>query len=367
MERSRRRSQWILLLVASLVATSSLVSSQEGIETIPGPTAYVKTLSKDVPLLCRSSKPASDCSVRIPGYMNTYGLTSLPEGISPYGNGECGIRIGTFKQINVGKFQCNLTIGGESFQRSIEVVQAVPPEPTDIELGPDTITTEDGAAPTANITLQLDGEPFDSKYLRPLEFSETIDKKGRKLVTASQDLNYPITIADNGKKLVCRAEHFAVNKGFLRSSLLLDIRFPPQPIPTIYIGGGVHTMVNVTIKANPRPQISWKVNGMTIEEGQSFGPYQSYYPRDMDFGSYLILLKINERTDRTAIFELVATNELGTQTYVIKASKQGDDGGDHPEDAPEQTGSGAVFWLISIWTFFCSVIVSCLLSVPSLS
>lgn len=56
---------------------------------------------------------------------------------------------------------------------------------------------------------------------------------------------------------------------------------PPERVPTIYIGDGEHTMVNITIRANPRPTTLWNVNGMTVIEGQSSGPYQAYYPRDM--------------------------------------------------------------------------------------
>lgn len=366
-----------VVVLLCIVTTGSLVESQ-AIETIP-PKLYVKTLTKDVSLLCRSSKPATACSVKIPGFTGTYDVHNLPDGLGYYGNslgqGDCGIIFYTFKSVNEGKFQCNMTVGGEVFMESIEVLIPITPEPTDIEIGEKTIveqgafapnqtlnvkcTSKDGL-PVANLTWLVDDERIDGSMVGPLELSERVDKKGKKLTTVTQELNYFITSKDHGKKIICRAEHFAINKGFYRAFLPLSIRFPPERIPTIYIGDGEHTMVNITIRANPRPTTSWKINGMMVIEGQSSGPYQAYYPRDMGFGNYLVLLRINERTEQTEIFELTATNDLGSQVYVIRASKQGAE----PEELPPSPGRAATFWLISIWTYFCSVIVTCLLRVP---
>ncbi|XP_065089736.1 fasciclin-3-like [Ochlerotatus camptorhynchus] len=366
-----------LAVVLCIVTTGSLVESQT-IETVP-PKLYVKTLSKDVNLLCRSSKPATACSVKIPGFTGTYDVHNLPDGLGYYGNslqrGDCGITFFTLKSVNEGKFQCNMTIGGEVFMETIEVVLTITPEPTDIEIGENAIVeqgafapnqtirvkcTSRDAVPVANLTWLLDEKQIDGSMIGPLEFSDRVDKKGKNLTTVTQELNYFITSEDHGKKIICRAEHFAINKGYYRAFLPLNIRFSPERVPTIYIGDGEHTMVNITIRANPRPRTSWKVDGMTIIEGQSTGPYQAYYPRDMGFGNYLVLLRINERTEQTEIFELTATNELGSQVYVIKASKQGAE----PEEIPPSPGRATTFWLISIWTYFCSVIVTCLLRVP---
>lgn len=364
-------------VVLCIVTTASLVESQ-AIETIP-PKLYVKNLSKDVNLLCRSSKPATACSVQVPGFTGAYDVHNLPDGLGYYGDslqrGDCGITFFTVKSVNEGKFQCNMTVGGEVFTETIEVVLTVTPEPTDIEIGENTIiemgafapnqtvmvkcSSRDGV-PAANLTWLLDDEKIDSSMIGPLQYSDKVDKKGKKLSTVTQDLNYFITSKDHGRKIICRAEHFAINKGFYRAFLPLSIRFPPERVPTIYIGDGEHTMVNITIRANPRPTTTWKINGMTVIEGQSTGPYQAYYPRDMGFGNYLVLLRINERTEQTEIFELTATNELGSQVYTIKASKQGVE----PEELPPSPGRASVFWLISIWTYFCSVIVTCLLRVP---
>lgn len=367
-----RSSIVVLSSVVFIVATSSLVVSQpiEGIEAIP-PKVYVKPPANNVQLLCRSNKPATSCSVRIPGYSSTYDVHSLPNGIAYYGEslqrGECGIVFASLKTTNLGKFECNMTIDGEFFQQTIEIETAIAPQPTDIAIGEGTIIEQGSftpnqtlrltcssklANPASNLTWLLDDQPIDPSYLGPLEYSNDVDPKGRKVTSVSQQLNYFITLKDHGKKIICRAEHFAIQKGFFRGFLPLNFRFQPEPVPTINIG---ETFVNVTIKANPRPTTSWKVNDMTIDEGQSFGPYQAYYPKDLGFGNYLVLLRINEPPSNSEIIELSATNELGTREYVIRAQKI----------EPSAPGRGtSTFWLISLWTYLCSVIVTCVLRMP---
>lgn len=361
----------LLSVVACIVTTSSLVVSQ-GIETIP-PKLYAKLPASNVPLLCRSNKPASSCTVRIPGYANTYDVHDLPNGIEYYGEslqrGECGIMFNSLKSTNVGKFQCNMTVGGEVFQQSIEIEAALSPEPTDITIGEDAIVehgafapnqtlrltcSSNNANPASNLTWLLDDDVIDPSYLQPVQTIEGVDGKGRRIVSVSQQLNYFVTLKDHGRKIVCRADHFAIQKGFYRGFLPLSFRFIPEPVPTINIG---ESIINVTIKANPRPATSWKVNDMTIVEGQSLGPYQAYYPKDLGFGNYLVLLRINEPTNQSDLIELTASNELGSRGYVIRAQKI--------EPTPAAPGRGTTtFFLISLWTYLCSVIVTCVLRMP---
>lgn len=132
-----------------------------------------------------------------------------------------------------------MTIGGEVFTESIEVVLTVTPEPTDIEIGENTMLKEGAfepnqtlrvkctsrdAVPAANLTWLIDDQRIDGSMIGPLEFIEKVDKKGKKLTTVTQELNYFITSKDHGKKIICRAEHFAITKGFYRGFLPLNIR-----------------------------------------------------------------------------------------------------------------------------------------------
>lgn len=182
-------------------------------------------------------------SVRIPGYSSTYDVHALPNGIEYYGDslqrGECGILFSSLRSTNLGKFQCNMTIGGEVFEQSIVIEAALSPEPTDLSIGEDTIVEQGAFAPNqtlrvtcssrnanpaSNLTWLLDEDPIDPSYLGPVETSENADSKGRNLVSVSQQLNYYITLKDHGRKIVCRAEHFAIQKGFFRGFLPLNFR-----------------------------------------------------------------------------------------------------------------------------------------------
>lgn len=370
---------WLLLTVC-IALGGSLVDSQ-GLQAIP-PRLYVKNLSKNVNLLCKSDKPIEDCSVKIPGYLDWSRAddASLPSGVGPYGDGwargECGIKLMTVKSANEGKFFCNVTIAGEAFQQTIDITLTVTPEPTEIEIGRDTVISNGGyqenqilsakcisqdAVPMSNLTWYLDDEPLDERLLGEIQLRNRTDSKGKTLVTVEQELRYNLTAQDNGKRIVCRASHFAIPKGFYRAFLPLNIHFAPLATPTVDIRDSPHERINVTIKANPRPTTSWYVKGRTIDEGLTIGPYQAYIPKDLGNGNYQVILKINEPTEQTELIELQATNGLGSRTYVIKGSKfenEIPDGDDGDEDGGR---SGAVFWLISIWTFCTSVIFTCLL------
>lgn len=368
---------WWLLTVC-IALSGSLVDSQ-GLQAIP-PQLYVKNLSKNVNLLCKSDKPIEDCSVKIPGYLDWSRADdkNLPSGVGPYGggwsSGECGVKLMIVKSANEGKFFCNVTIAGETFQQAIDISLTVTPEPTEIEIGRDTEISNGGyrenqtltarcismdGVPMSNLSWFLDDEPLDASLLGEIQLKNRTDNKGRTLVTVEQELRYFLTAQDNGKRIVCRASHFAIAKGFYRAFLPLNIHFAPLPTPTVDIRDSPHERINVTIKANPRPTTSWYIKGQTIEEGQSNGPYQAYIPKDLGNGNYQVILKINEPTEQTELIELQATNGLGSRTYVIKGSKFENE---IPDDEFDEDGrSGAVFWLISIWTFCTSVIFTCLL------
>uniref|UniRef100_A0A8D8CWW7 Fasciclin-3 n=1 Tax=Culex pipiens TaxID=7175 RepID=A0A8D8CWW7_CULPI len=378
---SASASVWWYVTVC--IALGGLLVESQGLQAIP-PRLYVKNLSKNVNLLCKSDKPIEDCSVKIPGYLqwSTADDSGLPSGIGPYGDGwskgECGVRFMVVKSANEGKFFCNVTVGGQVFQQSIDIMLTVTPEPTEIEIGKDTEISKGGyrenqtltarcisqdGVPMSNLSWYLDDDLLDSSLLGEIQLKNRTDNRGKTLVTVEQELRYFLTAQDNGKRIICRASHFAIGKGFYRAFLPLNIHFAPLPTPTVDIRDSPNEMINVTIKANPRPSTSWYVKGQTIEEGLTNGPYQAYIPKDLGNGNFQVILKINEPTEQTELIELQATNGLGSRTYVIKGSKylENEIPDDDVDDVDEKGRNGAVFWLISIWTFCTSVIFTCLL------
>lgn len=85
---------------------------------------------------------------------------------------------------------------------------------------------------------------------------------------------------------------------------------------------GQTALVNVTIKANPRPRIEWSVDGTVISQGRQSGRFESYEPIDLGNGTYNVTLAIAGLTveDTTKTYYLKASNEFGIQDYSVYIS-----------------------------------------------
>lgn len=81
-------------------------------------------------------------------------------------------------------------------------------------------------------------------------------------------------------------------------------------------------IVNVTIRANPRPRTEWTIDGLVIPQGTQNSRYESYEPVDLGNGVFNISLSIAGLTleDTNKIYHLKASNEFGSQEYQIKIS-----------------------------------------------
>lgn len=148
------------------------------------------------------------------------------------------------KSANEGKFFCNVTVGGQVFQESIDITLTVTPEPTEIEIGKDTEISNGGyhenqtltarcisqdGVPMSNLSWYLDDDLLDSSLLGEIQLKNRTDSKGKTLVTVEQELRYFLTAQDNGKRIICRASHFAIGKGFYRAFLPLNIHCKYNP------------------------------------------------------------------------------------------------------------------------------------------
>uniref|UniRef100_A0A9I3FH39 Ig-like domain-containing protein n=1 Tax=Anopheles epiroticus TaxID=199890 RepID=A0A9I3FH39_9DIPT len=373
----------LLVALCSCYSLLAAVQSQQ-IETIPASPSFHTLYERNVELLCRADKPIDLCRVRLPGPSGeTYDVSSLPSGVKRIGDdsrGECGVRLSTFTTERIGKFVCLLTIAGQQFEAAIELRQRVPPRPTELKISKTTNLVDGGiranqllkarcssrlGLPVANLTWFLDNKPIDESMLKPAQITTEM-QDGKSLQTIQQEVNLYVTAEHNGMALVCVANHPAF-KIEQRTSIPLNVKFAPEEIPHIHIdelpASGSAT-VNITIHANPQPITRWTVNGRLIKEGESVDIYQAYIPRPTSAnGEYRVLLKNNDCSkERATLFTLEATNPLGTQTYVIKAVPVDVDGAEvNRNDDYADDSNGSTFWLISVWTFFCSVIATRLL------
>ncbi|ETN61362.1 fasciclin [Anopheles darlingi] len=362
------------------------------IETVPAAKTYYRAREKNVDLLCRSDKPIDRCLVRIPGFPDApeadgYDVSvGLPNGVSYFGGslarGECGVRLASIRPERIGKFVCVLEIGGQRHEATIEYAIQIEPQPSVLKISKQTAFIDGGiranqlvkarcvsrrGLPAANLTWSLDNGPLDAALIQPLETSEEL-VDGQPLQTVQQEVHIYVTPQDNGKTLVCETQHMALGKKSQRIILPLNVKFPPEAIPHIRIAelpeSGSAT-VNITIHANPQPTTRWRVNGRLLNEGETVDMYQAFIPRQTGPSEYAVLLKNNDCTlERASLFTLEASNALGTQTYVIRALKVDDEGESSLQDnsvVDDNSGGGSAFWLISVWTFFCSVIATRLL------
>uniref|UniRef100_A0A2M4BQJ5 Putative cell adhesion molecule 4 n=2 Tax=Anopheles marajoara TaxID=58244 RepID=A0A2M4BQJ5_9DIPT len=366
------------------------------IETVPAAKTYYRAREKNVDLLCRADKPIERCLVRIPGYAGGGGAqdadgydvsVGLPTGVSYFGGslarGECGVRLASLRADRIGKFVCVLEIGGQRHEAAIEYGIQVEPQPSVLKISKQTAFIDGGiranqlvkarcvsrrGLPAANLTWSLDNGPLDAALIQPLETSEEL-VDGQLLQTVQQEVHIYVTPQDNGKTLVCETQHSALGKKNQRIILPLNVKFAPEAIPHIRIAelpeSGSAT-VNITIQANPQPTTRWRVNGRVLNEGETVDMYQAFIPRQTGASEYAVLLKNSDcALERASLFTLEASNALGTQTYVIRALKVDDDGEalgqDNNSVEDDNSGGGSAFWLISVWTFFCSVIATRLL------
>uniref|UniRef100_A0A182QZE2 Ig-like domain-containing protein n=1 Tax=Anopheles farauti TaxID=69004 RepID=A0A182QZE2_9DIPT len=375
------------LAVALCSCLLASVQSQQ-VETIPSSPAYYARNARNVDLLCRVDKPIEQCRIRLPGpSAATYDVASLPAGVQHIGDesrGECGVRLEQFTADRIGKFVCIVLVGGQQYEGAIEVGQRVKPGPAELKISKYTTLVDGGVQanqtlkarcvsrqglPAASLSWLLDNKPLDERLVKPAQI--TTDMKDQQmLLTVQQEVNLYVTPEYNGMTLVCIAKHPDIQRE-QRTSFPLNVKFAPEEIPHIYIDelpeSGSAT-VNITIHANPKPTTRWTVNGRMIKEGESVGIYQAYYPREIkDNDAYTVLLKNNDCTkERARLFTLEASNLLGTQTYIIKAVRVDEDGAEvndipHEGDELREDSNGSTYWLISVWTFFCSVIATRLL------
>lgn len=85
---------------------------------------------------------------------------------------------------------------------------------------------------------------------------------------------------------------------------------------------GQTALVNITITANPRPQIEWSIDGTVIPQGRQSSRFESYQPVDLGNGTYNVTLAIAGLTvdDTTKTYYLKASNEFGIQDYSVHIS-----------------------------------------------
>uniref|UniRef100_A0A1L8E3S7 Putative cell adhesion molecule 4 n=2 Tax=Nyssomyia neivai TaxID=330878 RepID=A0A1L8E3S7_9DIPT len=328
------------LLISVIMLTGALTLAQRVDVT---PQQVIARVGEPASILCRAGRQIQYCRIEIvgerilnlnPTWQQRPGFPYFGEGLQ---SGQCGVTIEQVKTTNHGPVRCFLGVEGDEISGVADLIVALEPQRPQLEIltpgrnGAFEVDSEfqakcvshDGRPP-ANLTWFLDDENIFDGVTIP-EVVESHDRNNATLYTVVQGIQRFIRVSDDRRNLICRANHFSYPQGYLDSRIQLLVRYRPQPLPLVKLYGlilGSTGLVNVTIRANPRPLTEWQVAGNTIQQGTRNGRYEAYEPQDLGRGEFNVALSIAGLTleDTTKEFVLRASNEFGTTDYQVRIS-----------------------------------------------
>lgn len=304
----------------------------------PDPPAVATQAGETITLLCRFPKPILTCNFRIPGIFDEIKLNpswSRNDNFRYFGksleDGECGIQIQDVNEAMHGMASCRLDMndGLSDAVANITITIAKAPQDPRIEIQNDgneagevieaACSSVDGR-PAANLSWFLNDKP-----LGPGE-SEIIDSESSNSTfsTAHSTINVRLTPQDNNARLVCSARHVGFPEGTRNATHQLIVRFRPVPQSEVSITGleigNSATIGPITIHANPRPRISWVIDGKVMNEGDQNERFIVRAPIELEGNRWNVSLQAVMLTleDTTRSYQLRANNEMGTTDYKIR-------------------------------------------------
>lgn len=335
------KQQFFLPCFVVCAIFSVLITAQVQVDTDPKEIVVTEN-QRNVSLLCRVGRPIQFCTFTLPNSNQQVVLNPDnpgKDGMSYFGAGfqagACGVTIDRITTAHNGQLKCSLFDTDRSNEGFINVVVAVAPEQPQIQLERPTlasafeVNTEMVAHciarygnPAASLYWFLDNEPIYEGVSQP-EYQEE-DNQGYSVYVT---LRRHILASDSGKHLICRAKHVAYRDEMSETSLQIVVNYAPQALPETTVHGltlGRTVDVTVAIHANPMPQVTWTVDGVTIEQGQEHDRYAARVPERLENGAYNVTLTIAGLTleDLSRRYQLQASNQVGMQDYTILLSSQ---------------------------------------------
>ncbi|KAL0858683.1 hypothetical protein ABMA27_011174 [Loxostege sticticalis] len=263
-------------------------------------------------------------------------------------SGECGALIKNIKEEWNGNITCVLPpqAGAIELAGVMRLVVARPPREPELKTPLDPSFKEDtefmaqcvvpDGRPAARISWFLDEEQILRGTHQPIITSEP----GSDLQTISQNVSRVLSADDNGKMLICRAEHEALDS-VMEARRQLIVHYPPKRLEagTITIFGlklGEPGRLNVTVRANPPPHAEWRVGDVTLAPMQSNEGIAALEPVHLGGGYYNISLLLSrvQKEDVERKYYLRVSNELGQQEFTVLISTM-----DEPAGVELDTGA----------------------------
>ncbi|XP_075988585.1 fasciclin 3 isoform X2 [Anticarsia gemmatalis] len=319
------------------------------------PREAVRRIGDELTVLCKVPYPIDSCRMTV-GSTSYRLIPENREGDVIYTGqglkqGECGALIKNIKEEWNGNISCVLPPQSGSIEISgtMRLLVARAPSPPHLNSPPQPAFSEgDGftaqcvvpnGRPAAKITWFLGTE----ELLAGLHQSVLTSDPGSDLVTISQNVSRTLSMDDDNKMLVCRAEHEAL-ENYMEAKRQLVVRYPPKRLDsagTITIFGlklGAEGRLNVTVRANPPPVAEWTVGDTRVVAPHiaDNGAFTALEPLLLGNGFYNITLILStiakEDVERT--YYLRVSNDLGRDEFAVRISTM-----DEPAGVELDTGA----------------------------
>ncbi|XP_037977482.2 fasciclin-3 isoform X6 [Plutella xylostella] len=323
------------------------------------PREAVRRVGDEVTVLCKVAYPIDSCRMTV-GKVSYRLLPSVQEGDVVYSGqgleqGECGAHIRNVREEWNGLVECVLppSTGSIEIVGKMALVVARAPSPPLLLAPPQPVFKEGdvlqaqcvvaGGRPAAKITWMLDDIQVVDGLHQPIITSEP----GSDLKTISQNITRHLLADDGNRRLVCKAEHEAMDQPRF-AQRQLQVIYPPKrtepgPITIFGLKLGAEGRLNVTIRANPPPYVEWTVGDqrLTPLRVSEDGTITALEPEALGNGYYncTLLLAHIAKEDVERTYYLKVTNDLGAEEFAVRLSTM-------DEPAGVELGTGAIVGIV---------------------
>ncbi|KAG6443917.1 hypothetical protein O3G_MSEX003082 [Manduca sexta] len=270
-------------------------------------------------------------------------------------SGECGAHIRNVREEWNGNISCVLPpqTGNIEIKGTMRLLVAMAPGEPILVAPPQTQFNEGdlfmarcvapNGRPAAKITWFLDEDQILEGVHQPI----VTEEPDSDLQTISQNISRTLRADDNGKMLLCKVEHEALDQP-REPKRQLVVHYPPKRLESgaITIFGlklGAEGALNVTVRANPPPTAEWTIGGIKLTAPQSSEnpKITAFAPIHMGRGYYNVTLRLDHiaKEDVERTYYLAVSNDLGREEFAVRISTM-------DEPAGVELGTGSIVGIV---------------------
>lgn len=304
----------------------------------PDPAIIITREGETIKLMCRFPKPIMLCNFNLPNVFEILEMNQMwlrKDNFRYFGRGlhygECGIKILKVEKKMHGVASCTLDINDGDLDAfaNITIFVLEKPEPpviSSFDLNNQELENFqavcdcDNGRPAANISWTIGGEPLSNKYnfITP---NETLNST---FYSTKSVINFELEPKHNNKTLVCTAQHILFPKETLNSSYKIEVLFKPYTESRTSFSnlklGETFQFGPIYIVANPRANISWKIDDTEMKENHLTSKYEVFSFNTPDdetrVATYFRLNVFQNRDTKRSIF-IHASNQIGKLKQVV--------------------------------------------------